>query len=65
MTYSNWELAIPLSYSVPAVSVAITTGELSRGSRGSVDIAPIPTGILQLVMLLLAIDKGFCDETNP
>jgi len=64
MTYNNWELAIPLSYSIASVSLGITTGELSRGSRGSVDIAPIPTGILQLVMLLIAIDKGFCDERH-
>jgi acetylornithine deacetylase/succinyl-diaminopimelate desuccinylase-like protein len=65
MTYSNWELAIPLSYAIPSVSLGVTTGELSRGTRGSVDIAPIPTGILQLIMLLIAIDKGFCDETHP
>jgi acetylornithine deacetylase/succinyl-diaminopimelate desuccinylase-like protein len=62
MTYNHWELAIPLSYSIPSISLGITTGNLSRGSRGSVNIKPIPTGMLQLLMLLIAIDKGYCDE---
>jgi tripeptide aminopeptidase len=62
MTYNHWELAIPLSYSIPSISLGVTTGKLSRGERGLVNIKPIPTGILQLLMLLVAIDRGYCDE---
>ncbi len=62
MAYNNSELAIPLSYSVPAVCLGITTSESSSGGRRAVDIKPIPTGILQVIMLLYAIDRGYCDE---
>lgn len=62
MAYNNSGLAIPLSHSIPAVTLGLTTGSFSRGTRGGhVDIAPIPEGILQLVMVLYAIDRGYCD----
>ena len=64
MAYNNSGLAIPLSYSIPSVCLGITTGEWSTGTRGSVDIAPIPIGLLQIIMLLYAIDKGYCDERD-
>lgn len=61
MTYNNSELAIPLSYSIPSIAVGITTGALSSGEQGYIDIEPIPKGILQIIMLLYAIDRGYCD----
>ena len=62
MTYNHWELAIPLSYSIPSIALGVTTGNLSRGTRGSVNIKPIPTGILQILMLLIAIDRDYCND---
>ena len=61
MAYNNSGLAVPLSYSIPAVCLGITTSESSAGLRRAVDIGPIPTGILQVIMLLYAIDRGYCD----
>lgn len=62
MTCINTELAVPLSYSIPSISLGITTGKLSSGAQGRIDIAPIPTGILQLMMILYAIDRGYCEN---
>jgi hypothetical protein len=61
MAYNNSGLAIPLSRNIPAVSLGLTTGSFSASRRGHVDLAPIPEGILQLIMLLYAIDRGHCD----
>jgi hypothetical protein len=61
MTYNNSELAIPLSYSIPSIAIGITTGVISRGEEGYINIEPIPKGILQIIMLLYAIDGGYCD----
>jgi acetylornithine deacetylase/succinyl-diaminopimelate desuccinylase-like protein len=61
MAYNNSGLAIPLSRSIPAVTLGLSTGSFSASRRGHVDIAPIPDGILQLLMLLYAIDRGYCD----
>ena len=61
MAYNNSGLAIPLSGSIPAVSLGLTTGAFTTRTRGHVDIGPMPAGILQLIMLLYAIDRGYCD----
>jgi hypothetical protein len=61
MAYDNSGLAIPLSNSIPSVSLGLTTGAASTRTRGHVDIEPMPKGILQLIMLLYAIDRGYCD----
>jgi di/tripeptidase len=60
--YSNSELAVPLARSIPALNLGITTGATTGATKRDVDIAPIPTGVLQIIMLLHAIDKGYCDE---
>ncbi|MBN2737204.1 MAG: hypothetical protein JXR70_09505 [Spirochaetales bacterium] len=62
MTYNDSALAVPLSASIPSIGIGMTTGMLSSGSKGYIDISPMPTGILQLIMLLYAIDKGYCYE---
>ena len=60
--YSNAELAVPIAYDVPSVNIGITTGMIAGRTQGYVDIPPVPIGVLQLIMLLYAIDRGFCDE---
>jgi tripeptide aminopeptidase len=61
ITYNNSELAIPLTYGIPSVALGITTGVFGSGDQGYIDIGPIPRGILQIIMLLYAIDRGYCD----
>jgi len=60
--YSNAELAVPIAHGIPSVNIGITTGMITGRTQGYIDIPPIPTGILQLIMLLYGIDRGFCDE---
>ena len=62
ITYNNSELAIPLMYAIPSIAVGITTGVFGSGDEGFIDIEPIPKGILQIIMLLYAIDRGYCDD---
>jgi acetylornithine deacetylase/succinyl-diaminopimelate desuccinylase-like protein len=62
MEYSNSEIAVPLAMNIPTLTLAVSTGNLSNTPKGYIDLEPIPTGILQIVMLLYAIDKGFCDD---
>ena len=61
MAYNNSGLAVSLSHGIPSVCLGLTTGAMTTGTRGHVDIGPMPTGILQLIMLLYAIDRGYCD----
>jgi tripeptide aminopeptidase len=60
MAFNSTELAIPLSFSIPSVCLGLSTGMMSSTSKGYIDIGPIPYGILQLIMLLYAIDRGHC-----
>lgn len=60
--YSNAELAVPIAHNIPSVNIGITTGMITSRTQGYVDIHAIPTGVLQLIMLLYAVDRGFCDE---
>lgn len=59
--YSTSELSACIAHKIPAVTLGITTGTQINAVDERVDIAPIPTGIAQLIALILAIDRGACD----
>ena len=60
---SNSEIAVPLKYGIPSITLGITTGAEDRGGKTShVQLEPISKGILQLLLLLKAIDQGHCDD---
>jgi acetylornithine deacetylase/succinyl-diaminopimelate desuccinylase-like protein len=62
MEYSTSEISIPLAQGIPSLHIGITTGKRRNNPRSYIDLGPLPTGILQIIMLLYAIDKGYCDE---
>jgi|SaaInlStandDraft_1057018.scaffolds.fasta_scaffold07968_2 tripeptide aminopeptidase len=60
---SNSEIAVPLKYGIPSVTLGITTGAEDRPDKTSyINLEPISKGILQILLLLDAIDKGHCDD---
>ena len=61
--HSPSELSDLISRNIPAVTLAVTRGQKSKKRRpDDVLIDPILTGVAQLVGVLLAMDKGVCDE---
>ncbi len=61
--HSPSELSEFISRSIPAVTLGITYGEKNRKKRPDyVLIEPILKGIAQLIGVILAIDRGACDE---
>jgi len=59
---STSELFELISKSIPGVTVGITRGERLNTPEEIVLVEPIATGLAQLAAMLVAIDKGFCDE---
>ncbi len=64
ITPSISELSTLIAHGIPAVTLGITDGERLHEQRETVKIDPIFTGLVQLVAVLLAIDGGFCDESE-
>lgn len=61
--HSPSELSDLIARNIPAVTLAITRGQKSKKRRPDhVMIDPILTGVAQLVGVILAMDKGACDE---
>ena len=61
--HSPSELSELISRRIPAVTLGITQGTKSRKAAPDyVLIDPILTGVAQLVSVILAIDRGVCDE---
>lgn len=61
-TPSISELNILIGHNIPAVTVGITHAEHLHELNESIDIDPIFKGLAQLIGILIAIDKGHCDE---
>ncbi len=59
---SESELSIFLSRKIPAVTLGITHGENYLQEDARVEIEPIYKGITQVIGVLMAIDRGVCDE---
>ncbi len=54
--FANSEVAASLSEAIPSVSIGISEGEGGSSPKSYVEIDPIMTGVLQLIMLLKLID---------
>lgn len=60
---SNSEIAVPLTYEIPSITLGITTGkEDKEDSKSFVNLHLIPEGIAQIILLMTSIDKGYCDD---
>ncbi|MEQ9824904.1 MAG: peptidase [Puniceicoccaceae bacterium] len=59
---STGQLSAFVDKGIPAVTVGLTQGSNVHELGESAEIAPIFDGLTQLVALLIAIDRGICDE---
>jgi len=59
---STSELSAFIDKGIPAVTVGLTNGERLNESNERLEIAPITTGLEQLLGLILALDRGYCNE---
>lgn len=59
---STSELSAFIARKVPAITLGITAGQRLNEEDETVFIEPMFRGIAQLIGVLLAIDRGFCDE---
>jgi di/tripeptidase len=64
ITPSISELSAMIAHDIPAVTLGMTRGEHLHEQREAVQLDPIFTGLAQLVAVLLAMDGGFCDESE-
>ena len=62
ITPSMSELSAFIDAGIPALTIGISSFETIEKSAESVKIDPMYKGIAQLISLLIAIDKGYCDE---
>jgi len=58
---STSELSAFIDQGVPAVTVGLTSGEALGQRNEAVRIAPIYTGLAQLLGIVLAMDGGYCE----
>lgn len=58
---STSELSAFIDHRVPAVTVGLTSGEAMGRRNEAVRIAPIYTGLAQLLGIMLAMDGGYCE----
>ena len=61
---STSELSAFIDKNIPALTLGVTAGEGEIEDREIIEIDPIFRGFTQLIGLILAIDKGYCDETQ-
>lgn len=59
---SESELSIFLAHKIPAVTLGITIGENIHLENSMMEIEPMYKGIAQIIGVIMAIDKGVCDE---
>ncbi|WP_237223320.1 M20/M25/M40 family metallo-hydrolase [Spirochaeta thermophila] len=62
---STSELSAFIDHKIPAVTIGLTHGENLNEVNETIEIEPITQGIAQLIALILAIDRGYCDEAQP
>ena len=58
---STSELSAFIDKGIPAVTIGLSTGENLNEKDERIHIDPITTGLQQLLGLILAVDKGYCD----
>jgi di/tripeptidase len=59
---SESELSIFLSHNIPAVTLGITRGKNLHLENSTMEIEPMYKGVAQIIGVLMAIDRGVCDE---
>lgn len=59
---SESELSIFLANRIPAVTLGVTRGDNHHQINAKVEIEPIYKGITQIIGVMMAIDRGVCDE---
>lgn len=59
---SESELSVFLSRDIPAVTLGITHGNNFHQKNAMIEIEPMFKGIAQILGVLMAIDRGVCDE---
>ena len=59
---STSELSAFIDKGIPALTLGLTTGENMNEGNERIDIDPITQGLAQLIGLIVAIDRGYCDE---
>ncbi len=59
---SESEISIFLAKKIPAVTLGVTRGENHHQVNATVEIEPICKGITQIIGVMMAIDRGVCDE---
>ena len=60
--HSESELSIFLSRQIPAITLGVTKGQNYHIKNSKMLIKPMFKGIAQIIGVLMAIDKGVCDE---
>ncbi|MFP4363888.1 MAG: M20/M25/M40 family metallo-hydrolase [Spirochaetia bacterium] len=61
---STSELSAFIDFKIPAVTLGITDGEHLNQENETIQIEPVYKGLSQLLGLILAIDRGYCDESK-
>jgi acetylornithine deacetylase/succinyl-diaminopimelate desuccinylase-like protein len=61
---STSELSAFIDKGIPAITVGISNGEDLNEPTERVEIEPMTRGLQQLLGLILAIDRGYCDESQ-
>ena len=61
---STSELSALIDRNIPALTIGLTSGENITQMGESISIEPVYKGIAQLIGLILAIDRGYCNESE-
>ncbi|MBN1864860.1 MAG: M20/M25/M40 family metallo-hydrolase [Victivallales bacterium] len=64
MEYSNSEISVSMTAGIPSLGLALTTGKGGKHHKSYIDLPPINKGILQLLMILKAIDSEENDKND-
>ena len=64
MAPSNTEITVLLANQIPAITLGISKGHNPLTKEASIDIDHITTGLMQILMLIYSIDRGYCDEES-
>jgi tripeptide aminopeptidase len=62
LTPSTSELSAFIDKGIPAVTIGLTGGENLNTLNETIELDKIPTGIAQLLGLIIATDRGYCNE---
>jgi acetylornithine deacetylase/succinyl-diaminopimelate desuccinylase-like protein len=60
---STSELSAFIDHGIPALTLGLTNGENLNKPDENIEIEPIYNGLAQLLGVLIAIDRGYCDAT--